>query len=87
MTPFFRNIFEKDIAFKLFERSGWDQVAYEYHQLWGAMTQQAVPQLLASTKIENGDQVMDLATGAGYAANQTRKLGLKWLSGFLIITT
>jgi len=75
MTPFFRNIFEKDTAFKLFEQSGWDQVASEYHQLWGAMTQQAVPQLLASTKIEQGDQVMDLATGAGYAANQARKLG------------
>ena len=68
-------ILEKDTAFKSFEQSGWEQVAYHYHQLWGAMTQQAVPQLLACAKIEQGDEVMDLATGAGYAASQVRKLG------------
>ena len=66
---------EKDRLFKSFERSGWEQVAYDYHQLWGGMTQQAVTQLLLNAKIEQGDEVMDLATGAGYAANLVSSFG------------
>lgn len=65
----------KDTEFKSFEHSGWEQVANDYHQLWGDMTQQAVPRLLGSTEIRHGDEVLDLATGAGYVAEQVSKLG------------
>lgn len=55
-------------AFKEFELSGWERAAEEYHHLWGHLTAQAVARLLDAAGVSEGKKVLDVATGAGYAA-------------------
>lgn len=56
------------VAFKEFELKGWERAAEEYHHLWGHLTAQAVVPLLDAASVSEGKKVLDVATGAGYAA-------------------
>lgn len=55
-------------AFKEFEFSGWERAAEEYHHCWGHLTVQAIAPLLDAAGVSPGKKVLDIATGAGYAA-------------------
>ena len=55
-------------TFRKFEHSGWETAANEYHRLWGNLSRQAVARLLDAARIARGHRVLDVATGAGYAA-------------------
>lgn len=62
-------------AFKEFEHSGWQKAANEYHRLWSNLSNQAVDRLLDVARVEPGKRVLDVATGAGYAAAEAAKRG------------
>lgn len=57
-------------AFRGFEYAGWtdDGVCVEYDKHFGAVTTQSVPPLLEAARVKRGSKVLDICTGAGYAA-------------------
>lgn len=63
--------------FHAFERKGWEDagVCAHYHADLSAVTTQSIPALLAAAGVSCAHRVLDIATGAGYAAAQARDLG------------
>ncbi len=59
---------EDHAALKEFEHRGWDKAAVEYHRLWGILSVQTVDRMLDAVAVGPGCRVLDVATGAGYAA-------------------
>jgi SAM-dependent methyltransferase len=68
---------EPDISFRDFEHQGWSahDVVAEYHDHLSPLTTQAVEALLDAAGVRRGARVMDVATGAGYAAAAAVKRG------------
>jgi SAM-dependent methyltransferase len=61
--------------FRIFEREGWEGIAAEYHQAFGALTRQAIGPLLDAVRIKRGVKLLDIATGPGYVAAAAAKRG------------
>lgn len=59
---------EEHAALKDFEHRGWDKAAAEYHRLWGVLSIQSVDRMLDAAAVGPGCRLLDVATGAGYAA-------------------
>ena len=58
-------------AFGAFEREGWSQGrAAPYHHGLGAITSRPVEVLLDAAAVGEGSDVLDVATGPGYAAGR-----------------
>ena len=55
-------------AFSAFEKSGWENAADPYHRHWGVLSRQSVEPMLDAAAVSSGSRVLDVATGAGYAA-------------------
>lgn len=55
-------------AFREFERAGWNGVAAEYADLFGAVTAQAAAPLLDAVRARFGTRLLDLACGTGVVA-------------------
>jgi SAM-dependent methyltransferase len=66
-----------DGAFHAFERRGWSEPALSkgYHDHLAPVTMQAVEPLLDAAGTRAGDRVVDVATGAGYAAAAAARRG------------
>jgi ubiquinone/menaquinone biosynthesis C-methylase UbiE len=61
--------------FRVFERAGWEGIAAEYHQAFGALTSQAIRPLLDAVRVKRGVKLLDIATGPGYVAAAAAKRG------------
>lgn len=61
---------ESPQSFREFESVGWNNtdVCSTYDQQISLITKQSVDALLDATRVQNGMRVLDVATGAGYAA-------------------
>jgi protein-L-isoaspartate O-methyltransferase len=57
-------------SFRDFEHQGWssEDVALGYHDYLSPITTQAIGALLDAAGVRQGTRVVDVATGAGYAA-------------------
>jgi ubiquinone/menaquinone biosynthesis C-methylase UbiE len=57
-------------AFRAFEHSGWSNsdVCQSYHANFGAVTVQSVELMLDAAGVTSGSKLLDVCTGAGYAA-------------------
>jgi SAM-dependent methyltransferase len=57
-------------SFRDFEHQGWsaEEVARSYHDYFSPITTQAIGALLDAAGVGDGGRVVDVATGAGYAA-------------------
>src|SRR3712207_6792196 len=68
---------ESKLSFHELEREGWgkETVAAAYHQLISPLTRQAINPLLEAAAVGPGRRVLDVATGAGYAAAASRDRG------------
>ncbi len=64
-------------SFREFEHQGWSaqDVTRGYHDYLSPVTTQAVGALLNAARIERGTRVLDVATGAGYAAAEAAERG------------
>jgi SAM-dependent methyltransferase len=62
-------------AFIAFEAAGWERQAPTYGDFLGQITRQVVPELLDAAGVTAGSQVLDLATGPGYAAGEAARRG------------
>lgn len=66
---------EDHAALKDFEHSGWEDAASEYHRLWGHLSRQCIDPILDAAAVGPGCRVLDVATGAGYAAGAAAARG------------
>jgi SAM-dependent methyltransferase len=55
-------------AFNAFEAAGWEERADSYHRFFGSLTTRVIEPLLDAAEVGAQTQVLDLATGPGYAA-------------------
>jgi len=62
-------------AFETFEKSGWEKAATPYHNHWGMLSRQSIEPMLDAALVSEGSRVLDVATGAGYAAAVATKRG------------
>lgn len=62
-------------AFSAFERSGWENAANPYHHHWGSLSRQSVEPMLDAAGAASGCRLLDIATGAGYAAAAAARRG------------
>jgi len=62
-------------AFRKFEHDGWNSLSGGYHDHWECLTPQIIPRLLQETGIGDGSQVLDVASGPGYAAGAAAAMG------------
>ncbi len=62
-------------AFRKLEHDGWNSLSAGYHDHWQLVTTQIVPMLLQLTAVDTGCQVLDVASGPGYAAGAAAALG------------
>ncbi len=54
--------------FRAFEHDGWQKVSRRYHDAFGQLTKQSIPQLLEAVDLTAGMSLLDVCTGPGYAA-------------------
>lgn len=68
---------ENQKTFGDFERDGWsdENLCQTYHERFAQLTQQAIPSLLDAAMVRPGSTALDVATGAGYAAQAARERG------------
>jgi ubiquinone/menaquinone biosynthesis C-methylase UbiE len=68
---------EPGISFRDFEHQGWsaEDVAAGYHDLMSPITRQSIGALLDAAAVGPGTRVLDVATGAGYAAAEAAERG------------
>ena len=68
---------EPDTSFRAFEHQGWSaqEVAVGYHDYLSPVTTQALRALLDAARVGRGMRVVDVATGAGYAAAAAAERG------------
>lgn len=64
-------------SFRDFEHAGWgdDGLAVAYHRHLGEVTSGCIPELIRSAGLKPGDDVLDVACGAGYIAAAARDRG------------
>lgn len=63
-------------SFHEFEHEGWQLVADEYHDFFGALTAQSIPSLIDSLHLQSGMAVLDIASGPGYVARELAAHGM-----------
>ncbi len=63
--------------FSAFEHKGWERVAQAFDDSWGVLTRRFIPDLLAAVALTEGDRVLDVACGSGYAAAACRDRGAR----------
>jgi SAM-dependent methyltransferase len=63
--------------FKAFEHSGWETVTAAYEQGFGGLTTQAIGPLLDAVDLAPGQELLDVASGPGYAAGAATDRGAK----------
>ena len=63
--------------FRDFEHAGWsdDAVCASYHDHFSSLTTQSIGALLDAARVSAGSRVLDVATGAGYAAGAALERG------------
>jgi SAM-dependent methyltransferase len=61
--------------FEQFEHSGWETFSSAYDEAWGAVTSGFARPLLDSLGVIQGDELLDIATGPGYAASMAKERG------------
>jgi ubiquinone/menaquinone biosynthesis C-methylase UbiE len=68
---------ESTDSFRAFEYAGWrdSSVCTQYDQHFGAVTTQSVPALLDAAGVAQGSRMLDICTGAGYAAGVAPERG------------
>ena len=66
-------------SFTEFERAGWSNelTCQKYDQHFGAVTTQSVTALLDAAGVRKGSRVLDVCTGAGYAAGLAAERGAR----------
>lgn len=66
-----------ETSFRDFEHRGWStkDIAADYHEHLSGVSTQAVEALLDAAGVGRGTRVLDVATGAGYAAGAAAKRG------------
>ena len=66
-------------SFAEFERAGWSNglTCQKYDQHFGALTTQSVTALLDAAAVRKGSRVLDVCTGAGYAAGLAAERGAR----------
>lgn len=62
-------------AFRDFEQAGWEDVALQYHDAFGALTGQSVAPLLDAVGAGGGVRLLDVASGPGYVAASAAQRG------------
>src|SRR6266849_5889456 len=62
-------------SFAQLERTGWEQVAHRYDEVWASLTKQFIPPLLKAAAMKSGMSVLDVACGPGYVAAEVKRLG------------
>jgi ubiquinone/menaquinone biosynthesis C-methylase UbiE len=62
-------------AFRKFEHDGWNSLSDGYHDHWEHLTPQIIPLMLERTGVGADSQVLDIASGPGYAAGAAAALG------------
>lgn len=64
-------------SFREFEHAGWDNnsVVASYHRHLSEVTRGCIPELIRATGLQAGDEVLDVACGAGYVAAAARDQG------------
>ena len=66
---------DEAIAFKAFERSGWNEKAATYGRLTGRITRRLAEPLLDTTGVSTGKRLLEVACGPGYVAAQAAERG------------
>src|SRR4051794_8226697 len=68
---------QPDTSFRDFEHQGWSaqEVAAGYHDYLSPVTTQAIRALLDAARVGRGTRLLDVATGAGYAAAAAAERG------------
>ena len=54
-------------GFRAFEHSGWQKIPRQYHEAFSDLTPQAIGPLLDAIGVRKGIQLLDVASGPGYA--------------------
>jgi SAM-dependent methyltransferase len=62
-------------AFRAFESRGWEAKAVAYHESFTAITNRAIDSLLNAVGVHSGMRLLDVGTGAGFAASAAASLG------------
>jgi len=64
-------------AFRAFEHSGWSNsdVCHSYHANFGEVTVQSIDPMLDAAGVVSGSKLLDVCTGAGYAAAKAAARG------------
>jgi ubiquinone/menaquinone biosynthesis C-methylase UbiE len=62
-------------AFRAFEHEGWERIPQRYHDAFASLTSQMTTPLLDAVGVTTGVQLLDVATGPGYAAAAAAKRG------------
>jgi len=62
-------------AFRAFEHEGWERVPQRYHNAFASLTSQMTTPLLDAVDVTTSVQLLDVATGPGYAAAAAAKRG------------
>jgi len=62
-------------AFRAFEHEGWERIPQRYHNAFASLTSQMTTPLLDAVGVTTGVQLLDVATGPGYAAAAATKRG------------
>lgn len=65
----------KPMSFADFELTGWEELSSAYDGSWGHVTSSFVPAILSSLPGIEGRQLIDIATGPGYAARLAAQHG------------
>ncbi|HEY2809376.1 MAG TPA: methyltransferase domain-containing protein [Steroidobacteraceae bacterium] len=65
------------LSFRDFEHAGWndERVCQKYDEHFGAVAQQSIEALLDAAGVKKGTRVLDVCTGAGYAAGSAAARG------------
>jgi 2-polyprenyl-3-methyl-5-hydroxy-6-metoxy-1,4-benzoquinol methylase len=66
---------DEAIAFKAFERNGWNEKAATYGRLTGRITRRRAEPLLDTTGVSTGKRLLDVACGPGYVAARAAERG------------
>lgn len=61
--------------FTKFEHDGWQRVAGMYEDAWSGLSGPFIPHLIKAVRVIEGDRMLDVACGLGYAAAAAKQRG------------
>jgi ubiquinone/menaquinone biosynthesis C-methylase UbiE len=64
-------------GFRAFEHEGWERIPQRYHNAFASLTGQMTAPLLDAVGVTRGVQLLDVATGPGYAAAAAAERGAR----------